>query len=122
MKKAMAYIKENPAAAARLTVVKFYHFWWFAPQTGVLYPSSWRQLYMAYYVAALLLAAVGVWQAARRGAVAPLLLVGAFLLGLSVVQSVYYVEARHRWAIEPMLLALSGGGVAALARRRKEAR
>lgn len=122
MNKATAFIKANPQRAATLTLVKFYHFWWFAPQTGVLYPSSWRSLYMAYYAASLLLAAVGVWRIAQTGvrATRPALLVGAFLLGLSVVQSVYYVEARHRWAIEPMLLALSGGGIAALAARRKE--
>ena len=95
------------------------HFWWFAPQTGVLYPSSWRQLYMAYYVVVLLLAAAGAWRLARIGAPATrlALLLGAFLFGLSALQSVYYVEARHRWAIEPMLLAISGGGVAALAGR-----
>jgi hypothetical protein len=119
MNKATAFITANPAWAARLTALKFYHFWWFAPQTGVLYPSSWRALYMAYYVAELLLAAVGVREIARLGAPAirPALLVGAFLLGLSAVQSIYYVEARHRWAIEPMLLAISGGGAAVLTRR-----
>jgi glycosyltransferase involved in cell wall biosynthesis/4-amino-4-deoxy-L-arabinose transferase-like glycosyltransferase len=111
MGKATAFIKADPERAARLTLVKFYHFWWFAPQTGVLYPSSWRQLYMAYYVAALVLAAAGVWKITQTGggAMRRALLVGAFLLGLSVLQSVYYVEARHRWAIEPMLLAFSEG-------------
>jgi 4-amino-4-deoxy-L-arabinose transferase-like glycosyltransferase len=119
MGKAKAFIREHPGAAARLTLLKFFHFWWFAPQTGVLYPPAWRYLYMAFYAGTLLLAAVGI---ARLRATAPstvplAILVGLFLLGLSVVQSVYYVEARHRWAIEPMLLALSGGGVAALAGR-----
>ena len=119
--KANAFIREDPARAARLTVLKLYHFWWFAPQTGVLYPSSWRQVYMAYYVVCLLLAAIGVKEIVRIGAPAMRLaaLVGLFLLGLSVVQSVYYVEARHRWAIEPMLLAISGGGAAVIAGRRK---
>ena len=119
--KAIEFIKANPAAAARLTFVKFFHFWWFAPQTGVLYPALWRQVYMAYYVLALGLAAAGGWRLAHMGAPAIrlTLLVVAFLLGLSALQSVYYVEARHRWAIEPMLLAISGGGVAALSGRRK---
>lgn len=121
MNQAMAFIRENPARAVRLTFVKFFHFWWFAPQTGVLYPLSWRQCYMAYYVFVLLLAVAGVRSLARSGAPATrfALLLGAFLLGLSVLQSLYYVEARHRWAIEPMLLVISGGGVAALAERWK---
>jgi len=123
MNQAVAFIKANPAAFVRLTFLKFFNFWWFAPQTGVLYPVLWRQLYMAYYVLVLLLAGAGAWRLApadadtvtRRMA----LLLGAFLLGLSAVQSVYYVEARHRWAIEPMLLAISGGGVAVLVGRRR---
>ena len=121
MNNAIAFIKASPALALRLTFLKFFHFWWFAPQTGVLYPSLWRRLYMAYYVFVLLLAVVGIWRLARIGAPAIrlALLLGAFLFGLSALQSVYYVEARHRWAIEPMLLAISGGGVAALARRGK---
>ena len=116
MNRATAFIKANPSQAARLTFVKFFHFWWFAPQTGARYPDSWRQLYMVYYVAVVLLASVGVLWLARTGgpAIRLALLVGAFMLGLSVVQSLYYVEARHRWAVEPMLLALSGGGLAAL--------
>jgi 4-amino-4-deoxy-L-arabinose transferase-like glycosyltransferase len=120
MRKAKAFIREQPGAAARLFVMKFYHFWWFAPQTGVLYPSAWRHMYMAYYVVALLLAAVGIarLRASSPSSVPLAVLLGLFLLGLSVLQSVYYVEARHRWGIEPMLLALSGGGVAAVVRRR----
>jgi 4-amino-4-deoxy-L-arabinose transferase-like glycosyltransferase len=104
---------------ARAFIRKFFHFWWFAPQTGVLYPPAWRTHYMAYYVAVLLLAVAGV---ARLRAFGPLsvskaILVVLFLLGLSLVQSVYYVETRHRWGIEAMLLALSGGGVAAVMQR-----
>ena len=75
---------------------------------------------MAYYVGALALAACGIWRLTHTGtpsAIRLSLLLGAFMLGLSVVQSIYYVEARHRWAIEPMLLAISGGGIAALAGR-----
>ena len=123
MNKAVAFIEANPAMALRLTIVKFYHFWWFAPQTGVLYPAAWRYLYMAYYIGALALAAAGVGRLARIGGstVQLAVLLGAFMLGLSALQSVYYVEARHRWAIEPMLLAISGGGAAALAGRRKGA-
>lgn len=119
MRKAKTFIREHPGAAVRLTLLKFLHFWWFAPQTGVLYPPAWRHLYLAYYVGALLLAAAGVARLRASGQPTPSLaiLVGLCLLGLSVLQSLYYVEARHRWAIEPMLLTLSGGGVAALVRR-----
>ena len=121
MNKAIAFIKANPALAVRLTFLKFFHFWWFAPQTGLLYPAFWRQLYMAYYVFVLLLAAAGVRRIARIGAPTTrlALLLGAFLFGLSLLQSVYYVEARHRWAVEPLLLTLAGGGAATIAELRR---
>jgi len=97
-------------------VTKFFYFWWFAPQTGVLYPPVWRLLYQVYYGGALIFAFVGVQRLVRDGGppVAKAVVLGAFLLLLSALQSLYYVEGRHRWAVEPMLLALTGGGVAAL--------
>ena len=105
----------------RLTLSKFFYFWWFAPQTGVLYPPFWLRLYQAYYSAAMLLAFVGLRRVVRVGAPSIHLacVIGAFLLGLSALQSLYYVEGRHRWAVEPMVLAFSGGGVAALLERRR---
>ncbi len=121
--RAKAFIRDDPGAFVRLTVLKFFYFWWFGPQTGVLYPRMWRLLYMAYYVTALVLAGVGVRRLARAGGppIGQALVLGAFLLGLSALQSLYYVEGRHRWAVEPMVLVLSGGGVAALVGRRSGA-
>jgi 4-amino-4-deoxy-L-arabinose transferase-like glycosyltransferase len=116
---ARTFIRGNPGAFVRLTVTKFFHFWWFAPQSGVLYPQRWLHLYMAYYLAVLFLAVAGVWTLAHMSP-APLeqtVVLVAFLVVLSGLQSLYYVEGRHRWAVEPMLLVLSGGGVAALIRR-----
>lgn len=113
------FIRANPGAFVRLTLVKFYSFWWFAPQTGTLYPRHWLQLYMAYYIAAVVLALLGARELVRGGGsgVARLVLISAFLLGVSALQSLYYVEGRHRWAIEPIVLALSGGGLAMLVNR-----
>jgi 4-amino-4-deoxy-L-arabinose transferase-like glycosyltransferase len=110
------FVRANPGAFVRLFFVKLFHFWWFAPQTGVEYSGSWWLLYLLYYVTALILAAIGLWRAVKvRGSTlhfAALILL--FVAALSVLQSMYYVEGRHRWAIEPMLLALSGAGVATL--------
>ena len=111
-----AFIREHPGAFVRLTIRKFVQFWSFSAQTGVLYPRGWFQLYMAYYVSVLALAACGVWRLGRvRGrALVDTGLLAAFLLGLSVLQSFYYVESRHRWAVESLVLVVSGGGVALL--------
>jgi 4-amino-4-deoxy-L-arabinose transferase-like glycosyltransferase len=114
-----AFIKAHPVAFVRLTATKFLHFWWFSSQTGMRYPRAWLNLYMAYYVVALVLAATGVWKLVqeRGAAVPPALLLATFLIALSGLQSLYYVEGRHRWAVESMLLALSGGGAVVLLQR-----
>lgn len=119
--RARAWIGEHPGAFAALTAKKFFYFWWFSPQAGLLYPRAWFYLYQAYYVSALILATVGVWRiavvGAGREATRLAWLLAAYLLALSGLQSLHYVEGRHRWAVEPMVLALSGGGLASLAER-----
>jgi 4-amino-4-deoxy-L-arabinose transferase-like glycosyltransferase len=119
--RATAFIRENPIAFVRLALLKFYYFWWYAPMTGLLYPQAWFQFYMVYYVMALVLAGVGVSLAGRAGKrrMGASLLIGSFLLALSSFQSFFYVEGRHRWVVEPLILVFSGGGVASLLARRR---
>ena len=82
-----AFIRAHPSAFIRLNVLKLFHFWWFAPQSGVLYPRTWLHLYMVYYVAVLLLAAFGAGRVAQRGPQATHFgwLIALFLLALSDV-------------------------------------
>jgi 4-amino-4-deoxy-L-arabinose transferase-like glycosyltransferase len=117
--RARAFIREHPDQFIRLTLKKFFYFWWFAPQSGVEYPRLWLRLYQAYYVGVLCLAAIGFWQSVRmnRAIGNPVWLLLAFVLGLSGLQSFYYVEGRHRWAVEPAVIVLSGVGAAVLASR-----
>lgn len=120
--RAMAFIREHPLEFVRLTAVKFFYFWWFAPQTGVRYPSSWFWVSAVYYVAALLCAALGATRIVRLGheATTNAVLLVVLLLALSGLQSLYYVEGRHRWGVEPLLLAISGGGIAWLRERHRD--
>ena len=114
-----AFVKAHPGEFFRLWALKFFHFWWYAPQTGAMYPGSWFYLYMIFYSAMLIFAALGVWRIIQLGPPATHLglVVGIFLVGLSLLQSLYHVDGRHRWGIEPILLALSGGGLAFLIER-----
>jgi 4-amino-4-deoxy-L-arabinose transferase-like glycosyltransferase len=120
--RAFAFIRANPAAFVRRTTQKFRDFWWFTDRSGLLYPRTWLIGYKAYYVGIVLFATAGVWVLARGGSAGPAfssaVLLGVFVLSIALLQSLYYVEGRHRWAIEPMIIALSGGGVAALSRWR----
>ncbi|SRR5581483_5312657 len=110
------FIRSHGGASAQLFVKKLFYFWWFAPQTGVEYPNLWRQIYVLYYAIALLFAFIGLWRTIRAGPPAAhfSILIVVFIIALSILQSVYYVEGRHRWGIELMVLALAGAGVATL--------
>jgi 4-amino-4-deoxy-L-arabinose transferase-like glycosyltransferase len=116
-----AFIREHPGAFVRLTALKLFHFWWLAPQTGIEYPRSWFVGYMIYYVLIILGAVIGVWTVFQNGKVSreQLVLILVFLFALSLLQSLYYVEGRHRWAVEPILIAVSGAGIARLAQLRR---
>jgi len=118
--RAIAFIRSQPARFVSLTIRKFVYFWSFSPQTGTLYPIEWLRAYQLFYVGVLILAVLGgraAFASGRPDTVAFVVLLMLFLLGLSALQSFYYVEGRHRWAIEPMLLVLSGGGAAVVAAR-----
>jgi 4-amino-4-deoxy-L-arabinose transferase-like glycosyltransferase len=116
-----AFIREHPGTFVKLTVLKMFYFWWRAPLTGIEYPNSWLIGYMIYYLVIIVTAAIGLFSLWRSGKTArqQLLLIVAFLFALSLLQSLYYVEGRHRWAVEPILIAASGAGVATITSRRR---
>ncbi len=113
----MQFIRENPAEAARLFIRKTFYFWWFSPHTGLLYPQRWLNAYKVYYTLVLFLAVWGLVEAfrsarpgSRKAAILFLLIAGS----VSVSQSLFYVEGRHRWQIEPLLLLFTAVGAARL--------
>lgn len=117
------FIYEHPGKFVRLALMKLFHFWWFSPQSGMRYPPIWFWLYAIYYAATFTLAAIGAWQLRHMGWEAKhnALLLAALLISLSILQSLYYVEGRHRWGVESLLLVISGGGVSALMGRWRQA-
>jgi 4-amino-4-deoxy-L-arabinose transferase-like glycosyltransferase len=114
---AFRFIREQPGDAVRLYLTKLGAFWWGSNSTGLQYPSAWTPLNEAWYAAVLALAALGVWWGWKDRATHPTItLIVASLLLVSASQAVFYVEGRHRLAVEPLLLVLSGVGTIALAR------
>ncbi|HLG71789.1 MAG TPA: glycosyltransferase family 39 protein [Chloroflexota bacterium] len=110
---ALEYIAADPTGFLKRTADKLLYFWWFNPASGLEYPARWIAIYRVLYTLYLLTALVGVWSVARSGTGREkglaILLIGSMAL-LSVGQSVFYVEERHRWLIEPFLLLYSGRG------------
>jgi len=109
-------IREHPALFLQRWAQRFWYFWWFTPQTGAFYPVSWLRLYHAVYVILLALIGLGLVGYWRAPASVPLdrqavLLIAGFCLSVALLQSVFYIEGRHRLAIEPLLVILAGQGL-----------
>ena len=115
---AWAFIRSNPKKAALLFIKKFLMFWWFAPTSGYRYPRVYLLTYQIFYLGALLLGLYGLltpWSFPRKeDDIQGMALLISMALGFSLLQSFYYVEIRHRWAIEPLLLVFTGGGLVRL--------
>jgi hypothetical protein len=113
---AVAYAREHPTDALRHYVTKLKAFWWGSDSTGLLYPPAWTVAYDTWYATMLILAAAGVCVGWRLVSARPaLMLIVASLALVSASQALFYVEGRHRLAVEPLLLVLSGVGLSRLA-------
>lgn len=118
------FVRERPASAVRLFVRKLRILWWRLESAPDDYWPRAAQTYEWIYRAELSLALVGVWTLWRNRTGTPVgsgrwevlyvLLLG---LTLSVLQALFYVQGRHRFLIEPLLLIFTAVGTHALARR-----
>jgi hypothetical protein len=115
---AYQFVEQHPLDAAGLFVGKLKAFWWGSETTGLEYPALWTPLYDAWYIAMLVFAAVGLWAMWRdeRGRSIAVLIVASLTL-VAASQAVFYVEGRHRLAVEPLLLVLAGVGLCQAAAR-----
>ena len=113
----LTYIRNNPRAFLSKIAWKFCHFWTLAPTTGLLYPKAYLDIYLIYYAIIVFFAMLGAVRLARSRevshahALAGLLLVGVVFLSVSAIHSLFYIELRHRWGIESLLLILSAVGL-----------
>ena len=104
---AVEYIRSDLSAFVHRTMLKFVSFWWFGPQTGINYPPRWMDFYRIYWGGLALSTLVGLYiLRAKSDESAAAILVAGIAVAISLAQSVYYVEGRHRLAIEPLLAPL----------------
>jgi 4-amino-4-deoxy-L-arabinose transferase-like glycosyltransferase len=109
---ALAFWRAEPAQAVRLYFAKLFAFWWASPSTGMLYPGIWVATYNAYYLAIAACSLLGLVVGLRSERARPgVLLILTTLVLVSLTQSVFYVEGRHRWEVEPLMLVLAGAGL-----------
>lgn len=124
-KAARDFVRENPAAFVQRFVRKWWSFWWFPAGAGSLYPRWWLVAYKALYAVALAGVLLGlriVWTRAHGPERQRLVLVLVLLGHVSIAQSFFYVDVRHRWGVEPILgiflAAAASGGISRVAGRR----
>lgn len=120
---AVRYVREHPWQFVANSAKRLAYFAWFSPTTGLLYPPSFFWLYQLYYVAMVIAAAVGVRHVIRGmggggpPAWIPLLLLAGAWLSVALTHSVFYVEVRHRWGVEGLMLVMSAAGIVSLLAR-----
>lgn len=112
-KEALNFIKKNPEQAIRLFLKKFLYFWWFSPQSGILYSKSWFNFYKLYYSIVILFGIIGltrIFYIRNLQVLRNTCFLLLMLLSISFAQSLFYVEGRHRWAVEPLVLIFTAVG------------
>jgi 4-amino-4-deoxy-L-arabinose transferase-like glycosyltransferase len=109
---ALTFIRQYPGQFIERTLKKLYYFWWFSPQAGMSYPASYLILYRMYYTVILSGSLIGLIWALRIKKTRPLIILVLLLFSSnSLLHSLYYLEGRHRIAIEPLLLICFSFGV-----------
>ena len=122
MAQAREHVRRHPIEFLKRWALKWWYFWWFSPQAGLLYDARWFRAYQGLDLGLIGCALIGLWgfwhdpsaDEARRGAAR---LVIGFCLSIAFLQSLFYIEGRHRLAIEPLLLIFTGYGLWWLAAR-----
>lgn len=110
----LAFIEHDPSQFASLLVRKFLYFWWMPQMAGVLYPSAWLTAYEVYALVIFSFAAIGAAAILQGGTADQRSLLSTILtlaLFLAALHALAYVEGRHRWGIEPLILLITAHGL-----------
>lgn len=114
---ALGYVAREPVAFVARTVRKLVDFWWFAAYLGRRYATVEVIVYGLFYLGVAGLAMIGLLSSWRRpvpGQGDGIRIVLLIVVSMAVAQSLFYVQGRHRLAVEPLLIVLSGHGLATL--------
>jgi 4-amino-4-deoxy-L-arabinose transferase-like glycosyltransferase len=106
------FIKEDPHLFSKLFLKKFFHFWWFSPQTGILYSKLWLHIYKIYYYILTLLVMIGLYSLLKERRHFRLLVVlFVYMFSISLIHAVACIDTRHRWTVEPILIIMASVGL-----------
>ncbi len=118
------YIAEDPAAFVRRVSRRLAMFAWKTPTAGLRYPPQYARWYHIYYALMVGAALCGIWVLWRGGRLQERIVrigvwtLAGIWLSVGVVHSLLYVEMRHRWGVEPLMLVMAAIGWRSLLNRR----
>lgn len=121
MSEAWRFIRAEPLEALGLFARKARIFWWSLESDPRDYPRTASIAYAVLYRTELAFALVGAFLVFRsKGQASPNRPASALVLGLiagiGVLQTAFYVQGRHRFLIEPLLLIFTAIGATAVIR------
>jgi hypothetical protein len=109
-RKAITYMVAHPWRTVQLYGKKLLAFWWFSPQSGLWYSRSWLRLYQIWYVGLLLFVGIGLWAVWGRKGWDRVSIIPLFGCSIALCQSLFFVEGRHRWEVESLLVVVAAHG------------
>lgn len=121
LSEARRFIGTEPLEALALFGRKMRSFWWRVDSDPRDYPRAASITYAVVYRTELAFAVLGAFLVFRsRGQASPDRRAAALILGLilaiGILQSAFYVQGRHRFMIEPLLLIFTAIGLTATTR------
>jgi len=119
---AINYIFEKPGLFILRTLKKILYFWTVTPTAGLHYPKIWLNVYLIYYgiiILFFLFQLKRIYYLQIPANLKNVFLVLLLLLAHSALHTIYYVETRHRWAIEAFILMIAAPGIASVLSRLK---
>ena len=111
---ALSFIGNHPLTGLNLYVKKVFYFWWFSPQTGIVYPGIYLTLYKFMYMIlfSFIIAGIGfALTSSGSGVRESSLILIAVPVTICLGQSLFFVEGRHRWLVEPIMIIFCSYGV-----------
>lgn len=126
---AWLFIRTHPGAAVRLFARKLRTFWWrvdsdardYSQVASIAYETIYRLELGLALAGMLLLAVFGTGSSHRPDRTAAAVAL-AVMIAVSLLQCAFYVQGRHRFLIEPLLLMFTATGLTALVRVARAAR
>ncbi len=113
-KEAMYFIRKDPLGFIKRYITKIYYFWWFSPQSGIIYPKPYFIIYRYLYSILLGFSILGLILSLASGEKVikgSVWLIIFIFMAIFLTQSLFYVEGRHRWLVEPLLIIFFSYGI-----------